>query len=647
MKRTIVNILIALFLVSCATTSFHEYAIWGKVPDELFSRSCTRLDSSAAACIVFDIGKITINTGTFDLSLEHHRRIQIFSSAGRDYADIRIPFWHDERVTGISAQTILPSGKIIKLKKSDIFEEGDKDGTRYKVFAIPGVQDQCIIEYQYELNSDHIAVLDPWYFQDNIPTEYSQFELVVPMGFIYNMYLTNSPVYDYKPEVSKFSLPNDQKCQVNKYSFSDLPAIYNEAFMTTPRDYMARLNIQLVEIRYGYGIESFIQNWKDFSDKFFYVYKPYMRGTEQLEDLADRITSQCVTSEDRIVACYNWVKDSLTTTRYRGYTRDEIGEVKRILSERSGSRVEKNLLLIGLLNSINIPAYPMLISTRYHGFIDTQNPRLDSFNHLVAYIDQYPQPVLLDTWEPTCPYPMLPPNDLSSSGLVLGDGRPQFKSIPIPSTINKYNVRIDELNLHETGDISGSMILRFDGYRNMNYRDRYSEAESITDFIKDQIFDEYPDVIIDSVDTTGISSDIRQPLTIRIDFTLSHFADVIGDQIYMRPGILQHLSENIFKRKERKYPIDYFYKRMNEEYAIINLPKGYTIEELPKPMKFTVPGHEYIRSINQVGRTVNYQRRLTISQTYFLPGSYNTIKKFYQNVVKHDNEVIVLSKVDE
>lgn len=192
--------------MSCASSN----SPWGKVSSGVFDPDSIHIDDpSIPARVLMDLGEMNIGRGTFELTLKEYVRIQVFREAGMKYANVRIPFYGDEHVSHIKAQTILPTGEKIKLKRGDIFTEGEKGGSQFKVFAIPGVQEECVIEYSYKRSSEYLRLIDPWRFQKEIPTKYSRISVTLPEGFEYQSFIQNAPANSYKPDVEKYNEPNN------------------------------------------------------------------------------------------------------------------------------------------------------------------------------------------------------------------------------------------------------------------------------------------------------------------------------------------------------------------------------------------------------------------------------------------------------
>jgi len=87
---------------------------------------------------------------------------------------------------------------------------------------------------------------------------------------------------------------------------------------------------------------------------------------------------------------------------------------------------------------------------------------------------------------------------------------------------------------------------------------------------------------------------------------------------------------------------------MDQTYLLrIEVPKGYEVDEIPKQMvvKLNEDGDgvfEY--RISQTDNAIALRCRLVISRTFFAPEEYETLREFFNLVVKKHSEQIVFKK---
>jgi hypothetical protein len=78
----------------------------------------------------------------------------------------------------------------------------------------------------------------------------------------------------------------------------------------------------------------------------------------------------------------------------------------------------------------------------------------------------------------------------------------------------------------------------------------------------------------------------------------------------------------------------------------MEIPTGYTVEELPKSARSTLNGQdgmfEYL--IGAQDGLIQLRCRLKLNKANFLPEDYASLRNFYALIVKKEDETIVLKK---
>src|SRR6187431_1061925 len=92
-----------------------------------------------------------------------------------------------------------------KLQKDQIFKEKIDQGTSTVVFTFPDVKPGSVIEYRYTHSEKNSLHLDPWFFQDKLPTALSTCKFIYPLGlrFDYRVITTDSIISEYANKQSQ------------------------------------------------------------------------------------------------------------------------------------------------------------------------------------------------------------------------------------------------------------------------------------------------------------------------------------------------------------------------------------------------------------------------------------------------------------
>jgi hypothetical protein len=136
----------------------------------------------------------------------------------------------------------------------------------------------------------------------------------------------------------------------------------------------------------------------------------------------------------------------------------------------------------------------------------------------------------------------------------------------------------------------------------------------------------------------------EEVLGINYDFDMEQEKE---DVIYLNPMFSEGYKDNPFKSAERFYPVEMPYT-MEETYNLqLEVPQGYIVDELPKQImvKFNEEGEgmfEY--RISQSGNGISLRSRILFKRSTFLPEEYESLREFFNLIVKKHNEQIVFKK---
>ncbi len=637
MKRNILTILIvSLFAYSHPAMAQK----WGKVSRDVLAITSIPEDPEADAVILFDVGEIKI-TPQFDLLFKRHLRTKILTEQGLKYADISIRFWHEDKIQRLKAHTILPDGKKVKLKKKDVFEKRDRSW-KQKVFAIPGAEVGAVIEYTYEKYSKYITFLQPWYFQNREFTKVNKLTVTSPLGLYYSMFFTNFYGNDPSPAKEEFISPDGIVVKEFTWTVENLPAIRQEPYMTTPKDYLAAIYFQLHTYQSPYHNVTYIKTWDDLAGVVRKRYRPFLEDDNGLKELVLELLPEAENDRQKAQILYTYVKNSIETTPYRGLLSDQLKPPHQVVKDKKGSAVEKNLLLINLLKRAGLEAYPLLISTRNHGRFHDRWPQLQQLNHAIAGLRLGKSPYSLDTGDKYCPFGMLSPNDLSHKGLLVTDQNGLVIDIPMHKKVNMRHASTSA-TLTQEGDLICQTVLKFEGYRGMSERSKLSRKKE-KDYIKEILEDRFSDVTIDTFKITGID-EIDTPLEARIDYRVHNYAQVVGDMVYLTPALIHRLQSNPFKREKRSFPVEFSYSRVYEEKVNLTIPENYQTLETPISLR-KLSRDLYFTSVCQAdSNLVKFQRHFTLNKVFYDPTEYPALRDTYEQIVNSDQGQIVLKRL--
>jgi hypothetical protein len=663
-------VLVFAFLFLCAAQAFAQKAPmrWGKPSDEELKMAVYEPDTAAAALILGDYGNIYFDLadGNLNYILEHHRRIKILKRSGFDYGDVAIGYRKDgEKISNFKAQTITPGGETHSVAKSDIFEEKVNDNWIRMKFTFPRLEEGAVLEYQYNLTSNHYLSLREWYFQREIPTLHSELRLSIPEWYDY-IFLNQGRKFDISEREQKqesVRIPNIVRSeafgsqqrgtemiqtQVNRYRYvmNNVPAMREEAFVTTMDDYLARLRFQLRSVKYPSGpFHPILSDWstvaKELMDHKQFGQQFTRNRTQRriMEELAPALAGASTKEEKAVLAYSHLAKLMQWDERYSFLAGDDL---EKCLELRKGSSGELNLLLLAALKALEVECYPVLVSTRHHGKALDLYPIINQFNHVAVIARIGDQFQLFELGNAARPPGIPRPGTLNDAGWLVNPDNPVWIELSAPLA---KTARIIQASIDEQGTLSFDMQEKHEGYYAVNFREEILKDKKCA-FIQNQWQKRFPDTEVQAVAFEG-DADPVEPVKISYKADVPGGAQAVGDFIYFNPILAPDFAENPFKLQERSYPVDITFPFEVQNIYFIDIPEGYVVEELPESVRISLPDEggklEYMTSTMGPNK-IRVIQKINLRQLHFEPEEYPNIKNFFDILLQKQGEQIVLKK---
>jgi hypothetical protein len=317
--------------------------------------------------------------------------------------------------------------------------------------------------------------------------------------------------------------------------------------------------------------------------------------------------------------------------------------LKKPYKEHTGSSAEINLLLTLMLQNAGLNANAVLFSTRDNGIVSSFFPTITNYNSVLAKLNIDDKTYLLDASSEFSPLGVLPANDINGKGRVVNNERGDWVDLETNTAYTEYKTY--HLKINTNGTFEGTILSNYNGYAAMAYRKALSKVKSNDDLIR-KMQENQKGLFVNGFNISN-RYNIDEPLIDSLNVTIKDNADVLGNKIIFTPLLYEALEKNIYKLEDRKYPVNYNYP-ISEMYIFeYTIPEGYTVESLPKPIKFKLPDNSVIVSyiIQNVGEKISIIYKRNLTKILFVPDEYQDLKEFYNLIVKKHSEKIILKKV--
>lgn len=670
MKKLV--LLIALFVTSIFNVWAQKYEL-GKVTLEELNEKKHPIDSSAAAAILFKKGDVKFQFSEqngFEMVTNVKMKIKIYKKEGYDWANFSQRFYINgstrESVYFKNAVTYnVIDGKIEKTKlKSDgeFLEKVNKFWDRKKI-TMPNVKEGSIIEFEYTLNSPHLSVIDKWDFQTSIPINYCEYRTFIPEYFQFNANQkgfvfptvqteqnTRSLVFNSKERtdegrITKTEFSSEKVDYIENrttFTIKDVPALKDESFVNNINNYTSSITYELSAVKYpNQPYKSFSTDWESVT-KTIYENESFgneLTKTGYFENDIDALLKDVSSQQERMALIFNFVKSKVKWNEYYGFYCDE--GVRKAYKDKIGNVAEINLMLVAMLRHANIEANPILLSTRANGI--PIFPNRTAFNYVIAGVELENTVVLLDATDPFALPNVIPVHALNWNGRIIRKNGSSAEINLMPTAVSSDVINL-MATVSEEGTVEGKIREQHFDYNAFVFRSKYANSakENYLEFLEGK----RGKIEINDYDVTG-KKELDQPIVENYSFKSTNSVETIGDKIYFSPLLFLAIKENPFKQEKREYPVDFTFP--SEDKYIINLtiPEGYAVESLPKSksiaMSDNLVGLKYL--VAATDNRIQVSLKFDINSSIISPEYYDELKAVFNEIVKLENEKVVLKKI--
>ena len=624
---------------------------FGNVSKEELMEERYPSDSSASAAYLYKYRNtyyLYNQSSGINLITEVHERIKIYDTDGLDYGTKSISLYksssNSERLSGIKGATYhMEGGKVVatKLEKDNIYKsEFSKNRNQVKL-SFPNVKEGSVLEYKYKLISPYYQSIDELVFQGDIPVKKINSSVKIIDYFKYNIRTKG-----FLPLIPVTNTVHNTSLRINEvliaYNLNDVPALKAEKYVSNIDNYRSAVQFEIVSFQIpGQLTENFAKSWEDVVET---IYDSQYFGKEldkkgYYKDDVDLALEGITDEKEKAVRILELVKSKVKWNSRGGYSTDE--GVRDAYKEGAGNIGDINLMLISMLKYAGIQTKPVLLSTRNNGI--PLFPTLRGFNYVVAAAVINGEECLLDASEEFSTVDILPTKTLNWYGRkVSEDGSSEIFELS-PKKGSK-NVTMMSVTLNDDGSVEGKFRQQFDRNYALDFRKMYTkgtEEDFLTEMEEDNNGLEISDYQIKNLET------LDKPVSQTYNYYMPDVIESVSQKLIFNPMLHLVTTENPFKAKEREYPVDYAYPWENVYTIMINIPEGYQVDHLPKPLAIMLPedNGSFKYNITQKGNTIYLKANVKIKTAIIAPHNYTFLKEFYTKLIEKETEKVVLSKI--
>jgi len=573
-----------------------------------------------------------------DVRYDLYRRIRILSDAGRKWGDVIAPTLQpNQRIKSIYGRTLLPNGQAFHLEKDHIFEKTvlETKGTQIEQtsFSMPGVTDNCIVEYRIEYALPGLGGM-LWQVQKEIflldgELRWRFFrgkgvsDKAYRKGFMPNWNLRPATLGASVEKLPSADNPKELRVTIeNVTPFEPEPYGLPVASLKSRLDYY-----------YSSG-DSQAAYWKTLSQDREKELKKFCRRNKRARKMIAAF-GELATREERIKAAYDWLQSNIEITSFLGKddkSRKRNKSADDVLKRGYGTPEDINTVFYDMLQGMNIAANIAFVVDRDRRLFDPGVKYWQFNSSLVVVPPEGPGTVsVFSPGSRFLPAGSVPWQNEGIPAFLIGDPDHLFITILFSDAGTNRTDRAVDLSLSPGLELSGKGREEYTGHIGHKLRLRsHRGGETVhSDEILEVLSRIYYDAGLDSM-TFQQMEDPGSPVVLGYTIAFPGQEDTMGSRLLLQPTKYLERANNPFQTDRRESPVLLPYASQTDEVLTIALPDGWEVEASPSRQSFKNQAGSCEASFSERGNTLIVERQFRVERAYFPKSDYPSVRELYQ-----------------
>lgn len=579
-------------------------------------------------------------TGRFSPSFTVEVRRKILTEEGKKYGEVQVFHSKQAKLLDLQGKTILPDGREIPLPKDAVFKRRTSRSEKRFVSSVvfPSVEVGAILEYRYRIRAFSLFALEPWYFQEEVPTEYSEIIYDIPGVVTVRSYISDPLKLGIQQDSTK-TLDGGRIWAWGR----KLPAIPDEPYAAPFEDLASWYLLTPVGIKDNIKPKRLLETWATTCDLFGDDYEKALRKSSNAGRKAQEIAGSATGPKAKAEALYRFVRDQIETEDLPGVFLQEDTTADSVLAARRGASAGKALLLQAMLQAAGVPGRAVWASDRDDGKFDVNFPNPRWFDRVLVAIDLDGQRVFLDPSDRDLAFGHLAPGVEGMPALLFDRTAPQTLVLPeTPYTGNVRQAKVD-LEVNGEGRVAGRGSLKLTGHDAWNRLGWKPTAEETTQAWKEWLAESYKDYTLADIKVKESVDDE----TVEVSWSMTQREEeVLGDEVSLSPSLPLGPAQQPFRTDaaSRISPIVFQFADRDEVELTVRWPEGWTPETLPREIRHDTAAGAVFTTVAWTDgeRSLTFRRQLDVKHRELAKAQYPVVQALFGRAERADAEKLVL-----
>jgi len=602
-------------------------------------------------------------------------RIKVLTDAGRDYANVQIPYRQKSyRIEGIVARTVEPDGAIVDFDGQiydKLIVKSAKVSFQAKTFTLPAVRAGSIIEYKYTMrfsgsfpgvlkNPESYSVSEPgavmtarWVISDELFTRHAHFSLRhLPKA---------SVLWAYR------GLPDGKKPVANpdgtvQLDVDNVPAVIKEAY--APPEDTVQSRVDFYYVIGAYDAETY---WTDQAKNLAADYDEFIGKSKKIKEVVNALVAANDSDETKLRKLYARAQQirnldfehSRTEKEERREDLRTNASAEDVLKHGHASGDEINLLFVAFARAAGFEAAPVMVANRDRTVFHKEIPDREQLGAMVVWAKAGSKEYYLDPATLYCPFDILPWAETGSYGIRLPwpeamwlsrnriKGNWLMASTPEPQSSTAAIERKAQLQLDRGGNLEGKMQVNFSGQEALERRldNREADEAGRRKALEDEVKGWLPTGSKVEMRSAGKWNQAEGPLQAEFTVKIPDYGIPMAHRMIMPMSVFETNEANPFHDPKRSLPVWLTYPYQISDDVTIQLPNDLKIEALPASRVFKDWFASYETSCQEQRGVVHMQRNLLMKERLIGTDHYSEVRAFSFKWRIGDEDQIVLQVV--
>jgi transglutaminase-like putative cysteine protease len=570
-------------------------------------------------------------------------RRKILTAEGKKFGEVLLHHSRYARLYHLKGRTVLPDGKVMPLPDDAVFRRRTSESDKRFVtsVAFPAVTVGAILDYRFELKVDTLYNLEPWYFQEEVPTLFSEIVYEVPKVVVVSGWMRDPMQTGIQQEMTKVITGSRIR-----FWGQNLPAVPDEPRSLPFADMASRAMLVPTSIANPYAVVEIFKDWPSTCELYGDSYEKARRKSGKAQDRARQLAAAVTGGGTRAQAeaLYRFVRDEIATDGDAGVYLPDGTTADAVLADKRGGATAKAMLLLAMLQAIKVDGRPVWVAERGGGTPDLQLANPWWFDRAIVAVELDGQRAFLDPSDRSLAFGHLPP-DLEGTPAVLYD-RKKPEPVRLPEAPFADNVRHAEvkLALDAKGRLAGTGRLHLGGHHAWYRLHWQDDAEKTAKAWKDWLAAGFKDFEVADVKVDEAVDEQR----LDVSWSLAQRAEeALGDEASLAPSRPLGPVVQAFQQPaaQRLSPVLLTFADSDQVQLTLTWPEGWKPESLPKPLGQAneVGAASASVDVDATARTLTYRRRFDLKQRlYGSHAQYEALQNLYTQMEKSDAQPLVL-----